>query len=126
MSNTFLILGNFSVRLAGKGSTALEGRVEIYYNGQWGTVCETGFNRALEVLCKQLGFAGSQWWGTTNPSYGDFEGTGPVWLRIISCTGQEIGIHECNHYEWGETECTSVDDVGIRCTATPLWSKQFR
>lgn len=43
------------VRLIG-GSTRYEGRLEVYYNGIWGTMCDDGINnRIAEVVCKSLG-----------------------------------------------------------------------
>lgn len=50
------VLGPTPIRLAGGGGP-WEGRVEVFHNGQWGTVCDTGFgNEAAGVVCRMLGF----------------------------------------------------------------------
>ena len=44
------------VRLQG-GNFSNEGRVEVYCNGQWGTICSTGFGTTdANTICKQLGY----------------------------------------------------------------------
>lgn len=44
-----------TVRLVG-GSTEYEGRLEVYYNGAWGTVCESELNANIStVVCRTLG-----------------------------------------------------------------------
>ena len=46
------------IRLQG-GSYSNQGRVEVYCNGQWGTICDNGFNSIdAFVLCKQFGYTG--------------------------------------------------------------------
>ena len=46
------------IRLQG-GSYSNQGRVEVYCNGQWGTICDNGFGSTdALVLCKQLGYTG--------------------------------------------------------------------
>ena len=47
-----------AVRLA-EGDSVSNGRVEIFHDGQWGTVCEWQWdlNDAM-VVCRQLGFQG--------------------------------------------------------------------
>ena len=47
------------IRLQG-GNYSNEGRMEVYCNGQWGTICSTGFNSTdASVICKQLGYDNS-------------------------------------------------------------------
>ena len=44
------------IRLQG-GTYSNQGRVEVYCNGQWGTICDNGFDFTdAETICKQLGY----------------------------------------------------------------------
>ena len=47
---------NGELRLSG-GSTAMQGRVEICWNGVWGTVCDEQFDSTeAQVVCAQLNY----------------------------------------------------------------------
>lgn len=47
-----------SIQLVG-GSNSNEGRVEVCVNGQWGTVCDDGWNAdSAHVACQSLGIGG--------------------------------------------------------------------
>ena len=44
------------LRLVG-GSTPYTGRIEVKYNGEWGTVCDDWFDsRDARVFCSMMGF----------------------------------------------------------------------
>ena len=50
---------NNQIRLRG-GSGSFEGRVEIYHNGVWGTICDDSWEKAdADVVCRMMGFAGA-------------------------------------------------------------------
>ncbi|XP_041091371.1 deleted in malignant brain tumors 1 protein-like [Polyodon spathula] len=105
--------GSEDVRLVNGGNCS--GRVEVFHEGQWGTVCSSNLNiRDLSVVCKQLGCGFAQ-----SITYAFEAGTGPIWLSYISCTGSETALRDCTIYKWGERYCSHESDVGVICTGPP-------
>ena len=107
------ILG-ISIRLVG-GSSYNEGRVEVNYNGEWGTVCDDGWDDTdAGVVCRQLGFGSS---GTAIGSAGFGQGSGPIWLDSVKCTGNESTLPRCGHLGVGVIRsCNHYEDAGVICS----------
>lgn len=62
------------LRLAGEKRKHNEGRVEVFYDGQWGTVCDDDFNHhAAQVVCRELGYTKAISWAPS-AKYGKGEG----------------------------------------------------
>ena len=64
MYNTGQTSGDIRL-ITNEGSTSTaEGRLEVFLNGQWGTVCEDDFGQEDgNVACRQLGFQGAIGYG---------------------------------------------------------------
>ncbi|XP_049595984.1 lysyl oxidase homolog 3B isoform X3 [Syngnathus scovelli] len=101
------------VRLAGFPRKHNEGRVELFYKGEWGTVCDDDFSIAnANVLCRQLGFVEATGW-THSAKYG--KGQGKIWLDNVQCGGGESSISACKSRGWGNSDCTHDEDAGVVC-----------
>ena len=104
------------VRLVG-GSYQREGRLEVYHNGVWGTVCRDYFNdAAAKVVCNMLGYGYIGW--NIGTRYG--AGRGRIWLDDVQCSGTETNITQCRHNGWGRHNCTHSQDVSVSCIAVRL------
>jgi len=43
------------------------------------------------------------------------EGSGTIWLDLVSCSGLEASLSDCSHEGWGIHECDHHEDVAIEC-----------
>ena len=86
------------VRLAGsvaKQRNSLSGRVEVWSNGAWGTVCHNSWDLSdATVVCQQLGYQYA-FSAPRNSAFG--RGSGPILLDYVECTGNESSIFNCTH-----------------------------
>ena len=103
----------FTVRLV-NGPTKYEGRVEVNYNGVWGTVCDDGWDlNDAQVVCTELNY-GRAINVQLSAFYG--QGSGEIWLDEVSCVGTELTIGNCFHGGWGSHDCGHWEDAGVKCT----------
>merc|ERR1711962_315500 len=111
------------------------GRLEVWHDGEWGTVCDDTFddNDAV-VVCRSLGFTGGAKYKSGASAYG-FEyfddkaavnegelgwvGSGPIWLNNVKCVGTEQDFFQCpgvaTNPNWGSHGCRHFEDVFMKC-----------
>ena len=89
--------------------------MEVNYNGEWGTVCDDGWDDTdAGVVCRQLGFGSS---GTAIGSANFSQGSGSIFLSNILCNGGESILSSCGHLGINvTTSCSHINDAGIRCS----------
>lgn len=92
----------------------LAGRLEYYYEGQWGSVCDDDFDanpNAAQVACRNLGLP----W--TDADHYDAQGPDdqPTWLDNVRCMGDEYSILDCDRNDIGNENCAKSEDIGLIC-----------
>ena len=96
------------------GSNKCTGRVELYQNGQWGTVCDDTWDmKDAAVVCKYLQCGKAQ----KIPS-SDFYGRGSTKMLVgeMSCNGREHSPDECKQKNIGSSTCNSTSVAGLLCS----------
>ena len=125
------------------GPTENVGRLEVFHNGEWGTVCDDQFdervddpgtlhdrrrfpNIAPRKACQFMGYANGQMIPRGNMSVAP--ASKKIWLDDVRClagsnhwTGAPPEkLHHCYHAGWSNNNCTHVEDVHLSCTGGTL------
>lgn len=101
------------------------GRVEVFFGGQWGTICERGWDdRDANVVCNQLGYGRAT--AVTGGTFG--VGKGPILLSNLDCQGNETSIVDCVRGGIGiyDKLCDHTKDAGVQCSGRKFKSITFR
>ncbi|XP_017539620.2 scavenger receptor cysteine-rich type 1 protein M130-like [Pygocentrus nattereri] len=112
------------LRLRG-GEGSCSGRLEVYHNADWGSVCDDLWDiRDAQVVCRQLG-CGPALSADGSAVFG--AGVGPIWLNRVKCKGNEIHLWDCPHSLKEHTDCSHRQHAGVTCadisvpsTAVPI------
>ena len=109
-----------SVRLVG-GSSSREGRVEVFLNDEWGTVCDDSWGTSdAQVVCRQLGFdEGGDAVAYNQAYFGQGSDVQPIHLDDVQCDGSETSISQCPHNGVGSHNCAHSEDAGVVCFLPP-------
>lgn len=99
------------IRLVG-GPSDNEGRVEVMFRGEWGTVCNDDWDEMdANVVCRQLGYLEA----LPGPVIRD-PGSGDVWFDNVQCAGDEMALNQCpSGTAIGGHNCIHSEDVGVKC-----------
>lgn len=103
----------FEIRLV-NGLNNCSGRVELFHDGQWGTVCDDNWDmKEANVVCHQLDCGEAK----SAPGGAHFgSGDGPIWWDDVHCTGTELSFSRCIAKHWGENNCNHGEDAGVICS----------
>uniref|UniRef100_A0A672TBA9 SRCR domain-containing protein n=1 Tax=Sinocyclocheilus grahami TaxID=75366 RepID=A0A672TBA9_SINGR len=107
---TLIFYATFSYIRLVSGSDSCCGRVEIRYNGQWGTVCDDNWDmNDAAVVCRQ-----SQCGSAISAPHGAAfsQGSGSIWLDDVECSGSEGALTQCSHSGLGKHDCKHDEDAG--------------
>eukprot|EP00798_Chlamydomonas_sp_ICE-L_P018806 gene18806-25352_t len=102
------------------------GRLEVWHNLDWGTVCNQMFTRVnADVACRKMGFhAGYVIRDGTEEQYklvlDDPAQTvsRSIALAGLDCAGYEVDLDACKRNAWGHygLQCNHNTDVALRCS----------
>ncbi|NXG41687.1 DMBT1 protein, partial [Psilopogon haemacephalus] len=96
------------------GSSKCSGRVEIFHEEKWGTICDDSWDLPdAEVVCRQLGCGRA----LSAPGSAHFgPGAEHIWLDEVNCTGGESALSECQAQGWGQHDCKHGEAAGVVCS----------
>ncbi|XP_025100428.1 scavenger receptor cysteine-rich type 1 protein M130-like isoform X3 [Pomacea canaliculata] len=117
------VMCNFTQELKARvvGGRAESGRLEIFYDGTWNTVCGDGFGqKEALVACRMLGFNSTTAVAVVTIKYG--AGSGPILLDNLQCVGNETSLEQCEYSGLYRHSCGHWQDVGVMCNITQQMS----
>ncbi|CAL9707838.1 unnamed protein product [Knipowitschia caucasica] len=97
------------------GSDRCSGRVEVFFNKGWGTVCDDNWDmKDVQVACRAMDCG-----GPIEAKHHSFfgEGDGQIWLDNMDCAGNESNLADCTRNQLGDHNCGHSEDAGAVCSS---------
>ncbi|NXF42392.1 WC11 protein, partial [Nyctibius bracteatus] len=119
-----------------ENSNSCSGRLQVFYNGTWGSVCSNSMTpKTLSLACKELG-CGDRGTLETRLPYGRV--SGPAWLDRVQCGERNSSFWQCPSAPWDPQSCDDLrDETHITCNGnselprhqhppapTPCWTQE--
>ncbi|UYV80531.1 hypothetical protein LAZ67_19000487 [Cordylochernes scorpioides] len=108
-----------TVRLSQESS----GRLEVFVDGQWGSVCRYGWDiEDAAVVCHQLGFVlNEKDWLLEQSEFESRLNPQDVLLNNVQCTELDTNLAECRAERQNDFENSCQEEVGMKCYP-PSWA----
>ena len=95
--------------------------MEVLHESQWGSVCDDGWGlQEAAVACRELKCGTAL--GVKYQAYFG-QGSGPILLDDLACTGQERALGECKHAGFEINDCSHSEDAGVLCSGNHFYSQ---
>eukprot|EP01084_Bolivina_argentea_P070149 127581_1 len=107
------------------GNDPYKGRVEIFKNGEWGTICDdfhvNAIQKSFKVICRQLGYTtvDRYYTGDAVRPYGVGSSPQKIHLDDINCAGSELYLLECPRLFPKTSDtiyCGHSEDINVECS----------
>ncbi|NXA44300.1 WC11 protein, partial [Eudromia elegans] len=98
-----------------ENSDGCSGRLQVFYNGTWGSVCSDWMlTHTASIVCKQLG-CGDEGSIETVQQRGNISGT--AWLNHVECGKKNSSFWQCPSAPWNRQSCHVLQkETHITCS----------
>ena len=99
------------------GGNDNSGRLEVYHEGQWGSVCSHKFHYPeANVACRMMGYSSAVQVFTNTESEYDDTVDNKIVLSQLTCDGTESHLSDCDYSHSAARGCQGGKAVYLECS----------